>query len=341
MNPLDLPTAAEEVPAYEAATDRPRLSLTSDILDFRTCQRKYGLYKVRGFSGASPTAEFVGTFAHRAMEEAWQLSQQTGDPPTQSAMVDVLEQVRTDLLDEGRSPHSWPAVLHAGYQVLRMVATMADRSLFAAIVDSERTFRRGKSEYVLEGVVDMVLRDDAGPVLWDFKSARDPRRALGDGEATARGQRASRRRLDDYRLQLRLYHFLCESVLDQQPARCELVFLGELGRAAIDFGDYDSLEAAWTASDPEPVGSAQWQQCRESAASPTDPGLFYAVSNDPDEVAAAVSEFEETATAILSCRDADSWSAPDVSDLPSKQTCDDCGFLDSCAPALSQRDDPT
>ena len=60
-----------DIPRYKGEGGSPRLSLTSDILDHRKCQRKYGLYKVRGFEASAPTAEFVGTFAHRSMEKAW------------------------------------------------------------------------------------------------------------------------------------------------------------------------------------------------------------------------------------------------------------------------------
>ena len=337
MNSIDLPETAEEVPEYEESTSRPRLSLTSDILDFRKCNRKYGLYKVRGFDGSSPTAEFVGTFAHRSMEEAWQIYQEEGHPPANQEMVAVLERVRQDLLDEGRSPHSWPAVFHAGYQVLRMVSTMDALGIFDDIIDSERTFRSDEEDYVLEGVADMVLDNDDGIILWDFKSAHDPRRRFGDPDATDRSKRASRQMLTDYSLQLRLYHFLCESVLEQSPERCELVFLGELGKAKIDFGDFDEVEAAWRSTSPTPLSAEEWSDHQDQAMADAKHGLFYSVSNEQKDIEVAKEEFERTASEILTCRELDAWDAPDVSDLPSKQTCEDCDFLESCKPALSKR----
>lgn len=338
-SPIDLPPRSEDITEYEEPTDRPRLSLTSDVLDFRKCHRKYGLYKVRGFSGSSPTAEFVGTFAHRAMEEAWQLFQEDHYPPTKHEMVSVLDQIRQDLLDEGRSPHSWPAVLHAGYQVLCMTATMNELGLFESIIDSERTLRTGEEDYVLEGVVDLILEEPEGLVLWDFKSAQDPRRSLTDPNATGRSQRASQQRLDDYSLQLRLYHYLCESVLEEVPARCELIFLGELGRANIDFSDFDNLENAWHATSPDPLSKSEWASQRNNATDGKTTGLFYSVSNSASDIADAISEFEETAREILECRDLDEWTAPAESELPSKQTCDDCDFLESCEPAMRVRTD--
>lgn len=336
-NPIDLPSRSEEIAEYEDSTNRPRLSLTSDVLDFRKCHRKYGMYKVRGFSGSSPTAEFVGTFAHRAMEEAWQQYQESHNPPTKEEMVSILEQLRQDLLDEGRSPHSWPAVLHAGYQVLCMTATMDELGLFESVVDSERTLRRGEQDFVLEGVVDLILNETEGQVLWDFKSAQDPRRSLGDPDATTRSRRASQQRLNDYSLQLRLYHYLCEAVLDEVPARCELIFLGEFGRADIKFSRFDSLEAAWNATSPDPLSDAEWNSQREGATGTENYGLFYSVSNSESEITDAIAEFEDTAQDILRCRDIDEWSAPAESELPSKQTCDDCDFLESCETAMRVR----
>lgn len=336
-NPIDLPSRPEEIAEYEDSTNRPRLSLTSDVLDFRKCHRKYGMYKVRGFSGSSPTAEFVGTFAHRAMEEAWQQYQENRCPPTKREMVSILEQLRQDLLDEGRSPHSWPAVLHAGYQVLCMTATMNELELFESVVDSERTLRRGEEHFVLEGVVDLILNEPDGLVLWDFKSAQDPRRTLTDSDATRRSQRASQQRLDDYSLQLRLYHYLCEAVLEEIPARCELIFLGEFGRADIDFSNFDNLEEAWHATSPDSLSNVEWKSQREDATGFENHGLFYSVSNSESEITDAIAEFEETAQDILYCRDTDEWSAPTESELPSKQTCDDCDFLESCETAMRVR----
>lgn len=336
-NPIDLPTSSDEVPKYEESTDRPRLSLTSDVLDFRKCHRKYGLYKVRGFSGSSPTAEFVGTFAHRAIEEAWQMYRKSGIPPSKTEMVEILEQLREDLLSEGRSPHSWHAVLHAGYQVLCMTVTMAELGLFKQIVDSERTLRSGEDSYIFEGVIDLILDEPQGLVLWDFKSARDPRRNLNDHEATSRSKRASKQRLIDYSLQLRLYHYLCESVLERIPAQCEVIFLGEFGRADIDFSDFDNLEDTWHATSPTPLTKMEWESLRSDARDIDTYGLFYSVSNSESEVTEAISEFEDTAADILHRRSTDKWPAPSNSELPSKQTCEDCDFLESCEPAMRVR----
>ena len=336
-SPIDLPSRPEEIAEYEESTNRPRLSLTSDVLDFRKCQRKYGMNKIRGFSGSSPTAEFVGTFAHRAMEEAWQLFQEEHCPPKKQEMVNILEKIRQDLLDEGRSPHSWPAVLHAGYQVLCMTATMNDRGMFESIVDSERTLRKGKEKFVIEGVVDLILDETEGLILWDFKSAQDPRRSLINPDATKRSQRASRQRLDDYSLQLRLYHYLCESVLEETPARCELIFLGEFGRADIDFSDYDNLEDAWHATSPDILSNNDWNMQREDDTGEKNHGLFYSISNTKSEISDAITEFEKTAEDILYCQDADEWSPPTEAELPRKQTCEDCDFLESCEPAMRVR----
>lgn len=337
MNLIELPDDATEVPVYEDTVYRPRLSLTSDVLDFRKCNRKYGLYKIRGFSGSSPTAEFVGTFAHRAMEEAWQHYRNEANAPTKVEVIEILDQVRQDLLEEGRSPHSWPAVLHAGYQILRMTATMSELDLFEDIVDSERTLRSGEEDYVLEGVVDMILHGSSGHVLWDFKSARDPRRSINNPDATVRSKRASEQMLNDYSLQLRLYHFLCEEVLEHSPEHCEVIFLGELGKADIDFSRYENLKDAWMATEPEPLDQQEWDSQRQRAKSSSKHGLFYSVANHPDDVAAALEEFEDTAKEILQCRESDEWSPPSESKLPTKQTCEDCDFLESCRPAMNAR----
>ena len=59
MTDINFLQSDAEVPNYASEVLKPRISLTSDVLDFRKCERKYGLYKIRNFQPSAPTAEFV------------------------------------------------------------------------------------------------------------------------------------------------------------------------------------------------------------------------------------------------------------------------------------------
>ena len=113
MTSSDFLDSGSQIPSYRADRLRPRISLTSDVLDFRKCERKYGMYKIRKFQASAPTAEFVGTFAHRSLEMAWREARE-GNSPNQDRMIEIMEGIRMQMInEEKRDYNQWNAVLKA------------------------------------------------------------------------------------------------------------------------------------------------------------------------------------------------------------------------------------
>jgi hypothetical protein len=322
-----------DIPQYKGEIGSPRLSLTSDVLNHRKCQRKYGLYKVRGFEASAPTAEFVGTFAHRSMEKAWHEARE-GKPPDQTRMIAIMESIVNQLMyEEKRKPHSKGGVLKAGWQVMRMHATLLHRGLYDGLVDMERRLRYSHDDYVLEGVIDAIFDSDKSVMLWDWKAANDPRRALNSDTTNERSWNYNQRVMADYSLQLRVYHYLYERAVGRAPDECRIVFLGEIPVKHPPLKKRNLTEA-WTDMDAGPLSDAEWDVFEAGSADPSSPGLFYTVSNESNEIGAAMKEFHEEAKRILAARKVDEWCAPEQDCLPDRQTCLDCDFRESC-PALA------
>ncbi len=318
-----------KVPIYSSEVLKPRISLTSDVLDFRKCERKYGLYKIRNFQPSAPTAEFVGTFSHRALEIAWRFAKQ-GHILTQEEMTREMERIRNQLVnEEKRNPHSWNAVLKAGLQVMRMHLTLVSRGLYSSWFDSERRFRLLEGEFVIEGVVDALLEVDGEVMLLDWKSANDPRGVLYSDTATERSKNYAQRVIDDYSLQLKIYHHLYNKVVGIAPSRCIIVYLGEIPVPGQSLGER-TLVQAWKETALTALTEEEWDHEDEKSVGLEHKGLFFTVDTSEEEIKNALDQFNSTAHDIADCRTIDRWSAPESTRLPDKQTCQDCDFRTSC-----------
>ena len=329
----------DNIPESRGTGVKPRLSLTSDVLDFLECQRKYGLYKVRGFASAAGTGEFVGTLAHRSLEQAWRHFKESGRPPSDLEMADILEKNRVALFaGENRRPRSWAAALNTGYRVLRMNRTLAERGIYAIVVGCERVLRVGDEKFVIEGVIDTVLNHDQGVTLWDWKATRDPRRLLGSPPGSPE-LRTATRNLERYRMQLRLYAHLFHAATGERVASCRAVFLQEIPLPTSAAGTVagDELHQLWKDASAVPISESEWSHFESKAASPTSAGLFLSVAVNDAEVEETVRSFRDTALNIIASRHADHWPAPAEKDLPEAQTCADCDFRDSCPTVKGRR----
>lgn len=334
MTSSDFLDSGSQIPSYRADRLRPRISLTSDVLDFRKCERKYGMYKIRKFQASAPTAEFVGTFAHRSLEMAWREARE-GNSPNQDRMIEIMEGIRMQMInEEKRDYNQWNAVLKAGRQVMRMHASLDARGMYADLFDSERRFRSLEEDFVLEGVVDALFERDGNVMLWDWKASNDPRGIIIRKEVTERSKKYAKRVINDYSLQLRIYHHLYYRVIGINPQECRIVFLGEMPVEG-DSLKKRKLVDAWAEVEMTPLSNDEWEDFEKHSSNSSRPGLFYTVSTTPEDIESAITDFHSTASEIINCREIDRWQAPKQNHLPDRQTCLDCDFQKSC-PSLKK-----
>lgn len=285
-----------------------KYSTTGDILAFKRCRRQYGMFGVRGFAPSSDTQAYFGTLAHDVLDAVTREYRATGTVPTEADIQVVIEQAHDRLWRSGVRPYNakWQRE-RVALLITRFVELVGDK-FFKHVQETEYQLERAMTTpqgqgYVLTGVVDVLAgavcedlelpfpthRDDVE--IWDYKSGSRPPK----GDKT----------LEDYVFQMRMYAHIYELRTGRPPARCVLVFLGELG-------DESSYKAA-----------------RGEAA--RFPGLFYPVHPDPSRMHEVETDFHNTVEAIEGERAkpyAAQWAAPTTP--VDEQTCVVCDLNCNC-----------
>lgn len=326
-----------EVPPFEAVEGKPVLSLTGDILSYSRCPRQYGLQKVRGFAPARMTQEFIGSFAHQALDRAFRHFVRTHQAPTNEEMAQILVDVKELLRDQRRFPHSWTVANNVAFRIMRLNRSFDARGVYARIVDTERTLQADAPTYVIQGRVDVIQASGQELELWDYKATKNPRRVLGPVSRGRRGPseidlRAAHARLREYDLQLRLYAYLHERVYMQRVARCKLLFISEV---MLPSASLPEDRTQWSQFAAQPLSDDEWQDTSDAQGGS---GLFYSVQIGEEQVDDALQQFGGVAARIIECRRNDVWPAPEVAQLPDKATCDACDGRWTCPTADSQHD---
>lgn len=285
-----------------------KYSTTGDILAFKRCRRQYGMFGVRRFAPSSDTQAYFGTLAHDVLDAVNREYRATGRVPVEADILVMIEQAHDRLWRSGVRPYNakWQRD-RVALLITRFVELVGDK-FFKHVQETEYQLERamktpkGKS-YVLTGVVDVLAgavcedlelpfpthHDDVE--IWDYKSGSRPPK----GDQT----------LEDYVFQMRMYAHIYELRTGKPPARCVLVFLGELA-------DNDSFKAA--------KGQAS-----------RFPGLFYPVHPDPSRMHEVETDFHDTVEAIEDERAKPyslQWAAPLAP--VDEQTCVACDLNCNC-----------
>lgn len=297
------------VPALEP-DDPPlkRYSTTADILSYQRCRRQYGFFKVRGFCSATVTQFYFGTLVHDVLDRInrnYRLDQTLPDFEGVKTLVAeahdrlVRSGIRTYNARQQQQnavtfinrfmiligPHFFPNVKETEYRLERILQTPQDR------------------EYILDGVVDVLsgavshclglpfhtTEDDIE--IWDYKSGKKPENGSN--------------LMQSYEYQMKVYAELYRQQTNSYPARCSLIFVGELGEDEIWEGTTPSLHAF--------------------------PGLIYSIEPDEMEIQGAMDNFHATVEEIeneLGLPYGEQWQPPDHD--VDEQTCAACELRYRC-----------
>lgn len=207
-------------------------SITGDILAYRRCKRQYGYFNEHGFTAARATQLFFGRVVHETLDFAHkyyrgELEEETaGEIPSDEKIEEFFTRV-ADSLRAQNMEISEDAEQEALNYVQRFNRKEGPR-LYPDVNDTEHPLRTDEDDFIIEGVVDVLLRDDDRIEIWDYKA----------------GQRPDEAELSDYETQLITYAVLYRERNDGQlPDRGVIYFLGEEDRAdaqfVIDFEDVD------------------------------------------------------------------------------------------------------
>ncbi|WP_284008164.1 ATP-dependent DNA helicase [Haloarcula pelagica] len=194
-----------------------RYSITGDVLSYRRCKRQYGYYKELGFTPNHVTQLFFGRVVHETLDRAHRhysgdLGDIEGDePPSATELRDYFDEVAEALKARNIYPMSEEAEETAFEYIKRFNETEGDW-LYPRVVDTEHRLQSNRDDFVLEGVVDVLMGDDDGDEIWDYKAGQRP-----DGGAE----------LTDYQAQLYTYAELYRYQNGEYPDRGVIYFLGE------------------------------------------------------------------------------------------------------------------
>lgn len=309
MNFMETLTAGGwTVPTVKSDKHIRKYSTTGDILAYKRCKRQYGMFGVRGFAPSSDTQAYFGTLAHDVLDAVNREYRDTGALPTAADIQTMIGQAHDRLWRSGVRPYNSKWQRERIELLITRFVELTGHAFFKHVQETEYQLERAMTTtsgqgYVLTGVVDVLagaVCEDLGlpfPThhndveIWDYKSGKRPEK----GDSTLR----------DYEFQMRMYARIYELRTGRPPARCVLVFLGELA-------DEDSYRAA-----------------KGEAA--RFPGLFYPVHPDPTRVAEVETDFHTTVDAIEAERAlayGAQWAAPTAK--VHEQTCTACDLRCNC-----------
>lgn len=213
LNPLR-PFAGVAVPPPGATPIKRRYSVTSDIVAYRQCPRRYGAFRIHNYAPAQQTQLYFGTVVHQVLDrchahyhgvvdpdtrghipdEGRVLSDeelveyfsnrrdalQTGDPlpPPPSDLVRYFLEVEDGLKSRGIHPVT-PELRYRAIRVLQYFNRLEGPSLYARVVDTEHRLQADRGDHVLHGVVDLLVEPEGG-------AAEPGQREIWDYKGTSR-----------------------------------------------------------------------------------------------------------------------------------------------------------
>ncbi|TWD86068.1 putative RecB family exonuclease [Variovorax beijingensis] len=265
-----------QVPALSHSGARPRLSLTSDILSYRHCSYQYGHFAHDGFVPAQSAQAFFGTVVHQVLDRCHRhfAGMSPGVPkgtlPTDTDIEGFFNEVRTALKSHGIRAVSESVAVRA-LEIIRFFNAVEGPTLYPLIHDTEFRLEQDRADYVLRGVVD-VLVDRPGTIgtastreIWDYKGSRRP--AATDME------------MQEYEWQMCVYAELYKARSGAYPSKAVLYFLNELSEDNVKSGK------------------------RPARA-------VHEVVFTPQRVQDALTRFHQTAMEIIQCASTSTWPLP-------------------------------
>ncbi|WP_440764419.1 ATP-dependent DNA helicase [Natronorubrum sp. DTA7] len=212
-----LETAVDSVGSHDATELKRRYSITGDVLSYRRCKRQYGYYNEMNFVPDHATQLFFGRVVHETLDRAHRHFSgelegvDGGTIPDDDAIETYFHEVAESLKARNIYPMSQEAERRA-LEYIQRFNRREGADLYPRVVDTECHLQSNRGEFILEGVVDVLIGDDEGYEIWDYKAGKRPE---GGHE------------VDDYRAQLNTYAELYAYHQGEYPDRGVIYFLGE------------------------------------------------------------------------------------------------------------------
>jgi putative RecB family exonuclease len=279
-------------------TNRPRFSLTTDILSFRKCSRQYGYFGNDGFIPAKAGQMFFGQIVHQVLDKCHlhyqgKLGFAEKTFPTDLDIKSYFEEVSNALRSHGIKRPSKHAEEKA-LDVICLFNKVEGPTLYPLVIDTEFRLESERDNYVLRGVVDVIAESNTGePEIWDYKGSYNPGVASDE--------------MQDYIWQMSVYAELYKVKTGVYPVKAVLYFVNELSNI--------------------PSTTQHPKRAREEINF-----MEEGIEEDgtPTLVKKALIEFDKTASDIIKCKKSQEWSTPTGNKIPDENTCDICDIRWNC-----------
>jgi superfamily I DNA/RNA helicase len=201
---------------HQAVDLKRRYSITGDVLAYRRCKRQYGYYTDMDFAPNHVTQLFFGRVVHETLDRAHRhyAGELDGTSGGQIPTEDDIERYFREVAEALKARNIYPMSEDAERTALEYITRFNRREgaeLYPRVEDTEHRLQSNREEFVLEGVVDVLVGNE-GQEIWDYKAGQRPE---------------SGSELDDYRAQLQTYAELYRYRRGSYPDRGVIYFLGE------------------------------------------------------------------------------------------------------------------
>ena len=199
------------VSAVSGSKRRRMYSFTSHVSVYDGCPRQYGFYKEYGFTQHKMFHTSLGSLVHACLEDINKTAIAGGADQLSDARIREFF-IRNYQLMQGDSGYSLTPEQeeNALRQVLAYYHTRKDS--LSLVWKAEEEIRLDLTEFILQGVIDLVNAD--GPVvdIVDYKTGPKPDPGTGS------------ERIAHYKRQLEIYAFLVEKYYGKQVRRMHLYY---------------------------------------------------------------------------------------------------------------------
>jgi DNA helicase II / ATP-dependent DNA helicase PcrA len=199
------------------------LSLTSHVNVYETCPRQYEFYKEYDFTPSRTGQVLFGTLVHQTIEDIHK-DVLDGEKTNPKKIAKDFELNYKGLLLNGLRPIGLKQKEEALKQVINYY--QKNKDLMRRVMETEVDVSIEREDYIMSGIVDLLMGKDNKLEVLDFKSQKRPE--------------SNSSMIEKYKKQLHLYAYILKERHNKDPERLYLYWTGEEHRKdALMEIDYD------------------------------------------------------------------------------------------------------
>lgn len=201
---------------------KEQFSFNSHISVYETCGLQYKFYKELEFSPVRVNSMLFGILVHETIEDIHRSALRNEIADINDKNIEAWFNSNYETFSKKEHAYLAPAQLSAALKQIKSYAEK-NKNNWSLIKQAEVDVSLVKSDYIIEGKIDLIRGDDNSVEIVDFKSEKKPDENLMQD------------RLEHYRRQLHIYAYLVEQRTGQKVSNMNLYYTGEAEEPTIKF----------------------------------------------------------------------------------------------------------